>query len=136
MTRLIDADALMDTIIHRAYSVTDYWNSRDAGMFLYGIEQAVNEQPTVDAVPVIRCKDCKYCSVDRRADGNVPDYVCIEMDCGVGADGFCSWAERKEEFDCNDCYYSMQNCKDRSICCEDETALCDNFEPVEERKEE
>lgn len=45
-------------------------------------------------------------------------------------------AERKEEFDCNDCYYSMQNCNDISICCEDETALCDNFEPVAERKEE
>lgn len=46
---------------------------------------------------VIRCKDCKYCSVDRHADGNVPDYVCIEMDCGVETDGFCSWAERREE---------------------------------------
>lgn len=42
----------------------------------------------------------------------------------------------KKLFDCNDCYYSMQNCKDKKICCEDETALCDYFEPVAERKEE
>ena len=42
----------------------------------------------------------------------------------------------KKLFDCNDCYYSMQNCNNRSICCEDETALCDNFESVVERKEE
>ena len=55
-----------------------------------------NSDKEIDTVPVIRCKDCKYCSVDRYADGNVPDYVCIEMDCGVEADGFCAWAERKE----------------------------------------
>lgn len=42
--------------------------------------------------------------------------------------------EREEELDCNDCYYSMQNCNDRSICCEDETALCDDFESVAEEK--
>lgn len=45
---------------------------------------------------LIRCKDCKYCSIDRYADGNVPNYMCIEMDCGVEADGFCAWAERKD----------------------------------------
>ena len=49
--RLIDADALMKTLIHHSYHVTDYWNSTGAGMFLFGIEQAINEQPTIDAVP-------------------------------------------------------------------------------------
>lgn len=28
---------------------------------------------------------------------------------------------------CNDCALSMQNCHDMSICCEDETGLCDWF---------
>lgn len=46
--RLIDADALMNTIIQKSYTVTDYWNTRDAGMFLVGIEQAINEQPTIE----------------------------------------------------------------------------------------
>lgn len=46
--RLIDADALMNTIIKKSYTVTDYWNTRDAGMFLVGIEQAINEQPTIE----------------------------------------------------------------------------------------
>lgn len=32
---------------------------------------------------------------------------------------------------CNDCYLAMQNCHDISICCEDETGLCDYFEPME-----
>ena len=50
-----------------------------------------------NVVEVVRCKDCKYCSVDRYSDGNVPDYVCIEMDCGVEADGFCAWGERRKD---------------------------------------
>ena len=50
--RLIDADALMKLLTQKAYLVADYWNSRDKGMFLWGIEQAVNEQPTVDAEPI------------------------------------------------------------------------------------
>ena len=37
---------------------------------------------------------------------------------------------RKQEISCNDCYLSMQNCHDMSICCEDETGLCDWFEPI------
>lgn len=33
---------------------------------------------------------------------------------------------------CNDCFFAMQNCHDMAICCEDETALCDWFEPTAE----
>lgn len=43
---------------------------------------SVNEQPTVDAVEVVRCKDCKYfesCSWSEHED-----------------DGFCKWGERRE----------------------------------------
>lgn len=89
--RLIDADELMRIIIHRSYSVTDYWNNRDAGMFLYGIEQAVNELPVVDAEHVTRCKDCKhkneygYCTV-------YPGFYHLTADMD-----YCSDAERKEE---------------------------------------
>ena len=57
----------------------------------------LTRMPTVDAVPVVRCKDCKYCSVNRYADGNVYCYVCIETDCGVEADDFCSWGERRKD---------------------------------------
>ena len=89
--RLIDADELMRIIIHRSYSVTDYWNNRDAGMFLCGIEQAVNELPVVDAEHVIRCRDCKhkneygYCTV-------YPSFHHLTADMD-----YCSDAERKEK---------------------------------------
>ena len=52
MTRLIDADALMDVIKQHEYRLATKQGSIDYGMFTLGIQQAVDEQPTVDAVPV------------------------------------------------------------------------------------
>lgn len=51
--RLIDADALKEVICNNVYPVTDYFNSRDYGMFWTGgIEKAIDEMPTIDAEPV------------------------------------------------------------------------------------
>ena len=38
------------------------------------------------------------------------------------------WEAKEKGYTCNDCWLSMQNCHDMSICCEDETGLCDYFE--------
>lgn len=40
------------------------------------------------------------------------------------------WEAESKGYSCNDCYLSMQNCHDKSICCEDETGLCDYFEEI------
>ena len=40
------------------------------------------------------------------------------------------WEAEQKGYTCNDCYLSMQNCHDKSICCEDETGLCDYFEEI------
>lgn len=40
------------------------------------------------------------------------------------------WEAERNGYTCNDCYLSMQNCHDMSICCEDETGLCDWFEEL------
>ena len=58
MARLIDADALMDVIRQHEYRLATKQGAIDYGMFTLGIQQAVDEQPTVDAVEVVRCKDC------------------------------------------------------------------------------
>lgn len=58
--RLIDADVLMETIRAHAYPLRAHFNSTDNGMFVLGIQQAVDNAPTVDAVPVVRCKNCKW----------------------------------------------------------------------------
>lgn len=53
MPRLIDADKLMETIkVHHYPLVVKGLNSTDYGMFTLGIQQAVDEQPTVEAEPV------------------------------------------------------------------------------------
>lgn len=45
------------------------------------------------------------------------------------------WEAEQKGYTCNDCYLSMQNCHDMSICCEDETGLCDYFEEMEQEDE-
>lgn len=51
--RLIDADALKHVICDHAYLVQDFFNSIGYGMFWSGgIEKAIDNAPTVDAVPV------------------------------------------------------------------------------------
>ena len=45
--RLIDADALMD-------------EANSDGAYGYVDAKQISEAPTVDAVPVVRCRECKY----------------------------------------------------------------------------
>lgn len=46
---------------------------------------------------LIRCKDCKYMAEHYDTDGNAPYWTCLEWDSGTDYDGFCHYAERKEE---------------------------------------
>ena len=52
MARLIDADALMDVIRKHEYCLATKQGSIDYGMFTLGIQQAVDEQPTVIENPL------------------------------------------------------------------------------------
>lgn len=94
MARLIDADALMDVIRQHEYRLATKQGAIDYGMFTLGIQQAVDEQPTIDAVSVIRCRDCKYWQ------DNNDGYPHEECRWGHGetpdANDFCSYGERKE----------------------------------------
>ena len=64
-----------------------------------GARKLIEAAPTIDAVPVVRCKDCEYwmyeyddvglCAVD------VPDVDGVERH----ASDFCSHGERKENAD-------------------------------------
>lgn len=50
---------------------------------------------TVDAVPVVRCKDCKH-----HYDCGVHFCNRLGMDCPDDSDFFCSYGERKEGAEC------------------------------------
>ena len=83
--RLIDADTLIEDVDG------DLTDSVAEGKAIVKIENA----PTIDAVPVIRCRDCKYNS---NTDGNYVNCNIIpEMFGKTPDDNYCSWAERKEE---------------------------------------
>lgn len=88
MARLIDADALIEeALTEGAYGYVDALQIANA--------------PTVDAVPVVRCKDCQHWKPSGSKAGNsfsdmeyiggceFSNYYCRESD-------FCSYGERKE----------------------------------------
>lgn len=57
------------------------------------IQRSVDKAPTVDAVPVVRCKDCRNSYDD--IDGRICSYgPCV--DCPVPDDFFCSYGERRD----------------------------------------
>ena len=97
MPRLIDADALLekeDATVVRA-------GGRGCGKSLLVacksyLHLAVEAAPTIDAVPVVRCKNCKHFG------GVAFAYTCRLHSTGntriqMGADDFCSRGERRSE---------------------------------------
>ena len=93
--RLIDADALMDVIRQHEYRLATKQGSIDYGMFTLGIQQAVDEQQTVDAVHVVRCRECKH-----HHDCGTRFCDALGMDCPDDSEFFCSYGERKEGAEC------------------------------------
>ena len=85
--RLIDSDALI------AKFKDDLENLQEFAFQLatIGAINTVKHQPTIDAVPVIRCKDCKW-----YYRGGA---TCMFWDGanGMCGDDFCGKAEREEE---------------------------------------
>ena len=80
--RLIDAD---EAIINFGFEWDDIPPTREEFV------RFLKKQPTVNAVPVVRCRECKY----RSKDG------CPIIDANIWMDDedFCSHGERKEGAD-------------------------------------
>lgn len=77
--RLIDADALKCRFLaFMTGAHTTYLED-------HNITMIVNQAPTVDAVEVVRCRDCKH--------WNYGDCYRLELSM---PDDFCSYGERKE----------------------------------------
>jgi len=80
--RLIDAD--------EAYKIlTDYYHQRTEIQHK-ALKEAFERVPTVDAVPVVRCKNCKFWRNDDCQNDN-------HGYCPISENDFCSWGERRED---------------------------------------
>ena len=88
--RLIDADAIPFRNELKRLSVLDYDKYITAETLEYMLEHA----PTVDAVPVIRCKDCIRW---RQSKSNTTAKVCDWDRYEKTENDFCSWAKRKDD---------------------------------------
>lgn len=50
--------------------------------------------PSIDAVEVVRCKDCKHCEERQTANGNKFDY-CKKVKSSVLEHFYCIWGEKE-----------------------------------------
>lgn len=93
MSRPIDADALVELCDKMA----DLESGGVAEFVWKQFRATVIWQPTIDAVPVVRCKDCIYWWESHRICKRNKDknHHCACMDCD--ADFFCKNAERRTD---------------------------------------
>ena len=85
--KLIDADALMD-------------EANSDGAYGYVDAKQISEAPTIDAVPVVRCENCKYgypCGDEIVCYH--PEYELAEGKWSYKKDFFCAFGETKEGAD-------------------------------------
>ena len=91
--RLIDANALKESVMKE---IRHYWNEGEGGYYLAeDVIPDIDLAPTVDAVEVVRCKDCKWCRYSKVHDVQWCDHESGLCDAIVGNE-FCSYGERKE----------------------------------------
>lgn len=85
--RLIDIDdiSLRKTIACGGLSAKALW-------------RRIQQQPTIDAVSVVRCKECKHCKKKKGTFRGEPIffYRCEEHNRDVESDDYCSWGERSD----------------------------------------
>lgn len=76
--RLIDADKLRD-----GFNPDDFYG--------YIIQRIIDETPAIDAVPVMRCRECKYRPDKPNQNGFL---VCGASGMEISNEDFCSYGER------------------------------------------
>ena len=93
MGRLIDADRL------KAHYC--WWAGGSKEMTIDEAKKTfdtiIDLQPTVDAVEVVRCKDCKWWKTKYMRLGERKVCVIEAYEPVRNEDEYCSWAERKED---------------------------------------
>lgn len=87
--RLIDADKVKFKF--------PYWIGHNGILMVpyNSCKCSLDNAPTVDAVPVVRCRDCEYL-VNAAVNAN-GFLICGVSDMEITPEDFCSYGEKKEE---------------------------------------
>lgn len=83
--RLIDADSLIDDLELLAKHEEDFRQS-----VILGVVHTIKAQRTIDAVKVVRCKDCIH------SYGDLCRTYCSYLDCVVYPHFYCAGGKRKD----------------------------------------
>ena len=85
MARLIDADRALEIVHSRGIAHPDAYHLTNYATLI------LLEAPTVDAVEVVRCRECRY-----HKDTSITEYEhCCLIDKTVRYNDFCSYGEWK-----------------------------------------
>lgn len=95
MAELIDRNEILKVLTHRVKGNEENHIILGTNNTLSLVEEWVRSIQTVDAVPVVRCKDCKYWFKNNGHDkSNCP---IVDPHIWIDDDGFCSYGERKKD---------------------------------------
>ena len=79
----------LDSLDYISDETTNHWPY----VSLKDVLKKINDAPTIDAVPVVRCKDCLHYRPMVAFDG---ECMCDVFDWKAEPMDYCSFAERKE----------------------------------------
>lgn len=93
MADLIDRNSLIEKLHKRAND----WRGTFSGDAYRNAVQMIKKEPAVDAVEVVRCKDCKWWQENQWSDSGEMMCKCWCDWLPTEADDFCSYGERRSE---------------------------------------
>lgn len=93
--RPIDADALKKSVPNTHVDIFE--NCRNCELLDdEQVEELIDNAPTIDAVPVVRCKECKFAHMTYGGECKYCDVWESEDSLYLDGDFFCAFGERKE----------------------------------------
>lgn len=91
--RLIDADKLKADVVSWENCYNGFSDTYDKAMII----DTIDEQPTIDAVPVVRCGECKYSGESLLYPTEMVCKYYIGHSYYTETDRFCYYGERKTQ---------------------------------------
>lgn len=101
MSRLIDADNIKEAKFNNVPYVKTTPTDSELELYMRGWNDAIDAiaecEPTVDAVEIVRCKDCRHYGWTENRIPSEREWWCYEWNDAREETDFCSHAERWQD---------------------------------------